>query len=448
MKFAAQATFTAALSVLGAVPVAAMTVHLAPVVSGFSGGFVVDVTPVPGTADKMFLTDFTAGMVTVLDRTSGSISPFLPGVTIDGTPIGDTFFESAAFALATAPDFEKSGKFYVSVNTTKTQNVVVEYTADPKTLTVDPSTQRRVVTIEHPKYDSAEIHYGGAISFGPDGMLYMTTGDVGAPFGPGSDNPAQDESNRLGAVLRIDLSGDDYPGDPENNYAVPPGNPDFGPGSDPALIASGLRNPFKAEFDPATGILYIGEVGQLQRDEIDIIDAGPLKARNFGWPAYEGTLPLTAGYSLDGLLTDPVHEVVHGTGAFEGFSVTGGTVYRGPIEALQGLYFFGDFGPGDPAFQSPLWSFRLDPAAGTISQLVSWGIDIPGAGALGPVLGFGTDGLGNLFVSDANGSVYQFVAATIPLPAPGLLLAGGLIAFGTLRRRRQSPRGTPVPAHT
>ena len=432
--------FQSALAVVAvlasAAPASARTITLEPVVSGFGAGFVVDVTPVPGTEDKMFLTDFAAGAVSILDRSAGTVTPFLSGVTIDGTPVGATFFESAAFSLAPAPDFETSGKFYISANTTKTQNVVVEYTADPAALTLDPATQRRVVTIEHPAFEAPEIHYGGAIAFGADGMLYMTTGDVGAPFGPGSENVAQDETNRLGGVLRVDLAGDDYPGDPENNYAVPAGNPDFGPGSDPALIATGLRNPFKAEFDPETGVLYIAEVGQTQRDEINIIRPGPLQPMNFGWPALEGTLPLTSSYGLDGILADPVYEYGQGTGPFEGFSVTGGAVYRGPVDSLDGLYFFADFGPGDPSYTSPLWSFLLDPETGDVSQLTSWGLDIAGGGSLGPVLGFGADGLGNLFIGDANGSVYQVTAATIPLPAPAFLLAGSLAGLLLVRRRR------------
>lgn len=413
-------------------------------VQGFQAGFVVDGTPVPGTADKVFLTDFVAGRVSILDRTTGTVTPFLDGVVIDGIPIGAKFFESAAFALAPAPDFETSGRFYVSVNTsvdqpgggTATQNVVVEYTADPVGLTVDPTTQRRILTLDHPPIQGGEIHYGGALRFGPDGMLYLTTGDIGADFGPGSDNPAQDEDSLLGGVLRIDPSADAFPGDPLNNYAVPAGNPDFG-GGPSELIASGLRNPFKADFDPETGVMYIGEVGQTQRDEIDVIGAGPLQPLNFGWPAFEGTLPLTPGYTIDGILTAPIYELSQGFGPFDGFSVTGGTVYRGPLSRLDGLYFFSDFGTGDPGYAAPVWSFRYDPLGGTVSELRRWHLQVDGGGTLGPALGFATDGDGNMYVSDANGTVYLFEAAVVPLPAAGLLLAGGLGAVAALRRRRR-----------
>jgi hypothetical protein len=157
---------------MGTGQVSARTIHLDPVVTGFQAGFVVDVTPVPGSDDKVFLTDFVAGSVSILDRSDGTITPFLSGVTMDGVPVGDAFFESAAFSLEPSPDFETSGKFYVSINTTKTQNVVVEYTADPVALTVDPGTQRRIVTIEHPDFGAAEIHYGGAITFGARDALH------------------------------------------------------------------------------------------------------------------------------------------------------------------------------------------------------------------------------------------------------------------------------------
>jgi hypothetical protein len=265
-------------------------------------------------------------------------------------------------------------------------------------------------------------------------MLYLTTGDLGAPFGPGSDNPSQDESNLLGGVLRIDPTSDDFPGDPQNNYAVPAGNPDFGNGPS-ELIASGLRNPFKADFDPETGVMYIAEVGQTQRDEINVIGDGPLLPLNFGWPAYEGTLPLTPGYTIDGILTDPIHEISQGFGPFDGFSVTGGTVYRGPLDRLDGLYFFGDFGTGDPSYAAPIWSFRYDPLAGTTSYLTRWNLSVAGGGTLGPILGFGTDGAGNMYVSDANGAVYLFESAVVPLPASGLLMIGSLALIAVARRR-------------
>ena len=129
-----------------------------------------------------------------------------------------------------------------------------------------------------------------------------------------------------------------------------------------------------------------------------------------------------------------------GGGPFEAFSITGGTVYRGPIAALDGQYVFADFGGGDDPFFSPLWSFQFDPFTGTVSKLTDWSIDIVGGGLLNRVLGFGTDGFGNLYLSDATGTVYAVTRVAIPLPPAAIPLATALLGLGALRRLGQGRR--------
>lgn len=410
---------------------------------------VVDVVAVPGTDDRTFVLNLVTGGIDIHDRSDGTTTPFLTQVEIDGAPLaGGPPFAANAYSVALSPTFASDGRFYVSVNTADKRNIVVEYTAAPSDLagssTVDPSTQRRIITIPHPVGGESDTHYGGALRFGPDGMLYLTTGDSDWPQASPETNPSQDRTNRLGAVLRIDPSGDAFPADADNNYAIPPGNPDFGPGADPALVAIGARNPFKIAFDPVSGALFIADVGEVLGDEISVIGPAPFGPANLGWPAFEGSAPLNPGLlPLFGDLVPPLLDVKQGTGPFEGFSLTGGVFYDGPIAELAGRYVFGDFGPGfDPTFSSPIWSLAYDGATNSFSDLRRWEPLIDGGGALGAVIGFGLDGDGTLYVSSLDlatfsGRVFAVTGtvAPVPLPAGGWLLVSGLVALVGLRRK-------------
>jgi glucose/arabinose dehydrogenase len=188
------------------------------------------------------------------------------------------------------------------------------------------------------------------------------------------------------------------------DYAIPAGNPfASGAGGRPEIWAYGLRNPFRNGFDPVTQNLWIGDVGQGTREEVDLMrptDGGA----NFGWNIMEGTA-VFSGPAIAGL-TAPVAEYLHGAGPREGNSITGGYVYRGPVEALRGNYFFADFvshniwsipiarvslGSTVPSSQFTLRRTQFTPNAGTIDNISS----------------FGLDQAGNLYIVDYDGEIFR-----------------------------------------
>lgn len=411
----------------------AMTLTLQQVLAPTDFGRTIDSVAIPGAPNKQLLLNQQTGAIGVYDSSDNSVTPFLPAMEIDGSTL-PTSGNVGAYSLALAPDFSTSGKFYVSAAIVD-QNVLVEYTANPTLLTVDPTTQRRVMTIDHPSDGTtASNHYGSAISFDADGMLLMTTGDSDAPFAPGTLNPSQDVTDRLGAVLRINPNGDDFGSDPLNNYAVPSDNPDFGPGSAPELYAIGLRNPLKGKFDPVTGHFLVADVGEDNREEISVVTAGA----NLGWPGLEGTLALGGDLSLAGILTDPLYEYQHGTGPFEGISVTGGLIYHGSLGLLDGRYVFSDFGPFPTTGTAPLWSFAFDVSTMTISELTKWTLLFDGGGSFDHALGFGQDGNGGLYLFDFDGDVFAVTPAVVPIPAAFPLFATAIAAIGFFGWRRRT----------
>lgn len=402
-------------------------------VDGIAKSASVDVSSVPGAPNKVALLNVRSGQIRLYDRVTRSLdpTPLLSGVTIPG---GDLL---NALSLAFAPDFQTSGKVYVSavgVANGADWNQVLEYTVDVGSMVADVGSARSVMRIEHPVTATSLSHHGSDLNFGPtDGMLYMTFGDsqVPLPGAPGAPavNPAQDVTTRLGSVLRVDLSGDAYPDDPDNNYAIPPDNPDFGVGADPALWAIGLRNPFRASFSALTGQLIIGDVGEDGWEEINIGVAGG----NYGWPAFEGEAAFGGLLAPVGALIGPAYAYSHGPGLFEGRSITGGVVYFGDIEALYGRYIFGDYEPRDGRVS--LWTVLLD-ADGVASDPQVWSYKVD-AGALIRPMAFSTMEDGALFVSGQNGDVYELTAVMVPAPASaGPAVTGLALLLGVGWRRR------------
>jgi glucose/arabinose dehydrogenase len=194
-----------------------------------------------------------------------------------------------------------------------------------------PETRRTVLTQEQPFAN----HNGGHLAFGPDGMLYIGLGDGGSGGDP--LDAGQDLGTLLGKLLRIDPAG----GEP---YAVPPDNPFVDdPAARPEIWAYGLRNPWRFSFDAATGDLWIADVGQSAREEVNRAAAGGDGGENYGWSRMEGTLPYSGEEPADHV--PPVFE--YGTGPRR-CSITGGYVYQGDaIPELRGDYVFSDFCEGE-----------------------------------------------------------------------------------------------------
>jgi hypothetical protein len=335
------------------------------------------------------------GLVRILDPVTGAIAP-TPFLDVSTQVATDG--ERGLLGLALAPDFNATGTFYVFMTDTGGRIQLRRYrTFAGNRNQADPATADQIFDLAHP----ASNHNGGWLDFGPDGMLYAALGDGG---GAGDTaNNAQNTNVLYGKIIRIDPRSDAFPADPLRDYAIPAGNPFAAGGGLPEIWAYGLRNPFRNGFDPVTQNLWIGDVGQNAREEIDLLrpaDAGA----NFGWRIMEGTAVFNG--TPNASLVPPVAEYLHGTGPREGNSVTGGYVYRGPVEALRGNYFFADF------IRPNLWSIAIARVSlgQTIpsSQFRLRNADFtPAAGTINNVSSFGLDQAGNLYIVDYDGEIYR-----------------------------------------
>lgn len=348
------------------------------------------VTAPPGDTGRLFIVEKT-GAILVLDLGSGGIleQPFL-----DLSGEVSTGGEQGLLGLAFHPDYAGNGVFYVNLTNRDGDTEIRAYRVsadDPNR--ADPAGSL-VMTVDQPFAN----HNGGWLGFGPDGYLYIALGDGGSGGDP--QNHAQNLDSLLGKILRIDVSADAFPGDGARNYAIPPDNPFAAtPGAD-EIWAYGLRNPWRASFDSATGTLFIADVGQGAREEVDIGIAGG----NYGWPTFEGdrlysSRPLTGGDAIA-----PIAVYDHS----QGFSITGGYVYRGPSTDLQGLYFYADFG------SARVWTLQHDGSGWVSAERTSQIVTT--AGTIDSPASFGEDAFGNLYVVDLDGEVFRLtghaVAAT------------------------------------
>jgi glucose/arabinose dehydrogenase len=263
---------------------------------------------------------------------------------------------------------------------------------------IDSATADVIISIPHPTYSN---HNGGWLDFGPDGNLYLGVGDGGGGGDPNRNG--QNTNALLGKILRIDVSRDAYPADPLRDYAIPTGNPYTTSGGAPEVWMLGLRNPFRAGFDRTTGNLYIGDVGQDAIEEIDLVPSGT-NGLNFGWNAREGTQPY-AGGTNSAAFTAPVAEYAHGSGATQGNSVTGGYVYRGPVEALRGQYFFGDFVNGN-IWSVPVAQIAQGQTVAASAFTLRRASFTPIVGTITNIASFGLDQTGNLYIVDYDGEIY------------------------------------------
>jgi glucose/arabinose dehydrogenase len=363
--------------------------------TGFSAPLYL--TGIPDGSGRVLVVQ-QGGLIRILDPATGAIAP-TPFLNVS-TQIA-TDGERGLLGLALAPDFNATGTFYVFLtDSTGTIQLRRYRTLAGNRNQADPATADPIFTLAHPLNN----HVGGWIDFGPDGLLYVGLGDGGNGGDP--PNNAQNLNVLYGKMLRIDPRTDAFPADPLRDYAIPAGNPFAAGGGLPEIWAYGLRNPFRASFDPLTQNLWIGDVGQSAREEIDLMrptDGGA----NFGWRIMEGTLVFN-GTPIPGLVP-PVAEYSRGTGPREGNVVTGGYVYRGPVEALRGNYFFADFGVAN------IWSIPVAAAAiGTTIASSAFTLRnaafVPDAGAFNNVSSFGVDQAGNLYIVDYDGEIFRVEA--------------------------------------
>lgn len=238
----------------------------------------------------------------------------------------------------------------------------------------DPASGQEVFSLTKPNGENN--HNGGKLNFGSDGMLYFGTGDGGGGNDP--NNNAQNGNSLFGKMLRIDINGTDL-----GFYSIPPDNPyaASGDGIRDEIWAMGLRNPFRWSFDPLTNAMWIADVGQGQREEINYRAASPTAGGiNYGWRCYEGNLQppptITACDPLPSNYVAPVFEYTHNSGT-GGFSVTGGVVYRGTGSPnLYGYYIFADYVSGNVWVMTP--GFGTTQMASDRTNISAFGVDESG----------------------------------------------------------------------
>ncbi|HKL19219.1 MAG TPA: PQQ-dependent sugar dehydrogenase [Halalkalibaculum sp.] len=289
--------------------------------------------------------------------------------------------ERGLLGLAFHPNYESNGYFYVNYTDGNGDTMISRFevsVSNPDQ--ADPSTEDPVLQYDQP-YSN---HNGGHIAFGPDGYLYIASGDGGSGGDP--DNNGQDPSTLLGNILRIDVDGASN----GNNYAIPPDNPfvDNNQGYREEVYAYGLRNPWRFSFDSDNGRLFAADVGQNQYEEIDLIESGG----NYGWNIMEGAHCYNSDSCDQSGLILPIWEYDHGVGQ----SITGGYVYRGPsLSGLTGHYIYGDFSSGK------IWALDVsDTEDPSNSELIDTDFSISS---------FGTDADNELYICSFNGNIYKLV---------------------------------------
>ena len=369
----------------------------------------------PGNPERLFVVE-RRGTIVLLD--GGQLKPFA-----DVRSEISQGQEGGLLSIALSPDFDSSGRFFLDYTGEAGEIHVAEMVANGDS--ASSATLRDVIPpIPHPEDTN---HYGGQLQFGPEGALFISTGDGGGEND--EHHNAQNPSSELGKLLRV--------------------VPTPGALATPAVWSLGLRNPFRFSFDRASGDLWIGDVGQGKREEVDFAAAPGLgQGANYGWNCMEGSLP---GPATDpqcganaGKFVPPVFEYPHsdpGNGGAFGCAIIGGYVARGPgMGSLYGRYLYGDLCEGDIRSFSPLSPALTDRSEGL---------------HIGNLNSFGEDSCGRLYAISGDGPVYRLVGpegASCTTAPPPPTLAGSFVGIRTISRRvKRHRRGlitawvTPCP---
>ena len=351
------------------------------VASGLSAP--VGVAAPPGDPDRLFIVEQNSGQIKILKNGSVLGTPFL-----DIGALASSGGERGLLSMAFHPNYASNGFFYVDYTDNSGDTVIARYTVSGDPDIANPASALTILTIDQPFSN----HNGGQLQFGPDGYLYIGTGDGGAADDPG--NRAQSLGSLLGKMLRLDV-------DAAAPY-IPSGNK-YGD----EIWSVGYRNPWRFSFDRLTGDMYVGDVGQDAREEIDFEPFGAPSGLNYGWDCREGLIPTptsSGGYgcvATDPDLVDPILDVRHsGDPTHPGFicSIIGGYVYRGcDIPSLHGTYFYADYCGN--------WIFSIKYDGTTVTEQTNRTSEL---GPLSSIVAFGEDGLGEMYIV-AGSSVYKIV---------------------------------------
>lgn len=293
--------------------------------------------------------------------------------------------EMGLLGLAFHPQFSSNGYFYVNYTANNPRRTVISRfkVSQSNPDSADKNSELILMTFQQPYAN----HNGGCIAFGPNGYLYIATGDGGSAGDP--QNNAQRLDNLLGKILRIDVNNPS----PPLNYGIPSDNPfvdSLNTAIKKEIFAYGLRNPWRFSFDFQTNKIWCADVGQYDWEEIDLIEKGG----NYGWRCYEGNHP----YNLSGCNGNyifPIYEYSH----IEGISITGGYVYRGSqFPELNGKYIYGDFG------SKKIWALQYDGSSTPSNSLI--------ASSPQAISSFGVDEQNEIYVVGYEGKLFKFKKIT------------------------------------
>ncbi|MCC6254361.1 MAG: PQQ-dependent sugar dehydrogenase [Ignavibacteriaceae bacterium] len=296
--------------------------------------------------------------------------------------------ETGLLGLVFHPNFENNGYFYVNYTAPNPLHTVISRfqvsASNPDS--ADKNSELILLTYNQP-YSN---HNGGCVAFGNDGYLYISAGDGGSGGDPQGN--AQNITKLLGKIIRIDVNNPQ----PPLNYGIPSDNP-FVDSTNvnvrKEIFAWGMRNAWRFSFDPNTGWLWAGDVGQDSYEEVDIIQNG----KNYGWRCYEGNHPYNLS-GCNGVYEPPIWEYSHSLG----YSITGGYVYRGQnVPELYGKYIYGDYGT------AKVWSIEYDGVNPAVNTLITT--------AAGSITSFGVDENKELYLVSFNGKIYRFIPTIVPV---------------------------------
>lgn len=330
----------------------------------------------PGDNSNRIFVVLQAGQIVVFDNTRDA-DAFEIFLDIRDR-VNDSGNEEGLLGLAFDPDFRENGEFYVHYTASQPRrSIVSRFSIDSiENNRADPGSETIILQVNQP----FQNHNGGMIAFGPDNYLYIALGDGGSGGDPAGNG--QNRNTLLGSILRIDVS------DPSVTYSIPQDNPFHGVEKVMDEIwAYGFRNPWRFSFDRDTGSLWVGDVGQGDFEEVDIVEKGG----NYGWNIMEGPDCFSPRSNCSGAALEvPLVYYSHA----EGCSITGGYVYRGPVVSLFGAYIYGDYCSGN------IWVLRLDGQT-VIEQglLINSNLQISS---------FGEDEEGELYILSFDGKIYRF----------------------------------------
>ncbi len=379
----------------------------------------------PEDPARLFIVE-KPGRIRILDLVTGELNGevFLDiDPIVGGTP--DPFSDPGLLGMAFHPRYPSNGYFYVHYVSNQLDTHIRRYRVSSDPDVADPDSGNLIFSLDQPYTN----HKGGWIGFGPDGYLYVPLGDGGSQQDP--ENRAQNLGVLHGKILRLDVDGDDFPGDPSRDYAIPPDNPFVNqPAAADEIWSYGLRNPWRCSFDALSGDLWIADVGQYSWEEIDVQPAGSAGRENYGWRCYEGNHEhIVSGCPPPSTMVFPLHEYGHDPDG--GHSIIGGYVYRGcAIPAVRGSYLFADY------ISNHVWSLTPGPGRPVVEirdAEVSPSLD---GHTVSGIVSFGTDAGGEIYIVEQGaagnqGEVFRIVPR-VPVIPSGDLNCDGLVSAADL----------------